>query len=54
MESLQTCEGHQQMDHRHGTVVQYDLTSSKDELDENESYIYCSATAFSDVSSKLR
>ena len=45
MESSQ--EVHQLTENRHATVVQYDLTSSEDELDEDHSYIYCSATKLS-------
>ena len=45
MESSQ--EVHQLTENRHATVVQYDLTSSEDELDEDHSYIYCSATNLS-------
>ena len=45
MESSQ--EVHQLTKNRHATVVQYDLTSSEDELDEDHSYIYCSATKLS-------
>ena len=45
MESLQTLEGQQKIGR--ATVVQYDLTSSEDELDPDQSYVYCSGTRLS-------
>ena len=38
MESSKTSVRHQRF-----TVVEYDLTSSEEELEEDSSYIYCSA-----------
>ena len=40
MESFK--EGHRLREYGHATVVQYDLTSSEEELDDDHSYIYCS------------
>lgn len=41
MEYPQTLQGDQQ---RRATIAEYDLTSSEDELQPDQSYIYCSAT----------
>ena len=40
-------EGHRLREYGHATVVQYDLTSSEDELGEDHSYVYCSAAKLS-------
>ena len=45
MESSQTLEDQQNLGR--ATIVQYDLTSSEDELDPDQSYVYCSATRLS-------
>lgn len=38
---------HRLTEYGHATVVHYDLTSSEEELDDDHSYLYCSATKLS-------
>ena len=47
MESLQTLHTNQQIGKKRVTVVQYDLMSSDAEMEDDQSYIYCSATKLS-------
>ena len=47
---MESCkQDHRLREYGQATVVQYDLTSSEEELDDDHSYVYCSAAKLSPI-----